>query len=542
MLNSPIASPYPRLLYYRKCKYLEIGDKRYALAPLHSKHADIRRNTNGTKMDTNSPDDRAPTTERTPEMRDTDETPHPATTNAYAALAYEDQKTLLIQTLALLHERDREMQEKTALMEACVRNLSINVNPVAGSTPLEKTAKQPSRLRTRVTSLSSPLRQCLANDQPAPVTADSSIPATTPIHADFPRSMPPYPNAMIREALELVPRYDGHNLPAWRFAKACKRVRESLPLLNESYLVTLIRNKLLNHAYLIVEDECHVTLDGLLDSLKRVFGSGKGPNYYRGQLSITFMKPGEHVLDYIGRVKDLRNNIVEGDQELVNRTLNATETDAIDGFVFESFFEGLPPQYRCEFRPEDCCDLPELYAQAIAISKRIERDNIRYKNPPLVPQPRILTRTNDPANARPPNDHNRDYNNNNNNNYAPVPQNSQNHLQQRQNYNKPFPTKVCNYCKGLGHLISECRKRLFNNNLHANRDIPSSQTRVNRIEMSHARGNTNENDRSGNSRQGVTDGARHDPLPSTTRLETELQEMRPCTSSEKFQPRSPQLN
>lgn len=187
---------------------------------------------------------------------------------------------------------------------------------IGASTPLNKNAPSVPHPRTSTTSLVPPTRLSFADKSPAPTTVDSQTSPSPQTNAEFSRSSPAYPNSMIREALELVPRYDGHNLPAWRFAKICRRARETLPLLSEGYLVTLIKNKLINHAYLVVEHECLTTLDGLLDSLKRAFRSGRGSNYYRGQLNMTFMRTGEHVLDYIGRVKDLRNSIVEGDQEL----------------------------------------------------------------------------------------------------------------------------------------------------------------------------------------------------------------------------------
>jgi len=109
-------------------------------------------------------------------------------------------------------------------------------------------------------------------------------------------------------ALELIPKYDGHNIPVWQFARACKRARDSIPFVDEAHLVHLIRNKLTGHAYLAVEDETHYTIEKFLDSLKKTFGTGRSSNYYRGQLSINYKKPNEHILDYIGRVKDLRND------------------------------------------------------------------------------------------------------------------------------------------------------------------------------------------------------------------------------------------
>lgn len=261
-----------------------------------------------------------------------------------------------------------------------------------------------------------------------------------------------YSNSSIRDALELVPKYDGHNIPVLQFARSCKRAKELVPLTNENHLVRLLRSKLVGHAYLAVEDEIHNTVDQLIDSLKRTFGPARTSNYYRGQLSINFKKPSEHILDYICRVKDLRNAIIEGDQMQFGRLLNNLEIEQIDSYTLESFFEGLPPEYRAEIRMETCRNLQETYNRAILINKRLERDRIRQHDNKAGP-----VRANLPSNQQKqtprfniiqPNRSPLHIN-------APVNRTSQ-------PTDPSFQSKICAYCKKFGHLISECRKRQYN--------------------------------------------------------------------------------
>lgn len=47
-----------------------------------------------------------------------------------------------------------------------------------------------------------------------------------------------YSKSCMRDALELVPKYDGHNMPIWQFTRACKRAKESIPLIDEQHLVS----------------------------------------------------------------------------------------------------------------------------------------------------------------------------------------------------------------------------------------------------------------------------------------------------------------
>ncbi|KYN27418.1 hypothetical protein ALC57_03196 [Trachymyrmex cornetzi] len=161
-----------------------------------------------------------------------------------------------------------------------------------------------------------------------------------------------YPKSYVRDALELVPKYDGHNIPVWQFARACKRARDSVPQIDEALLVRILRNKLSHHAYLAVEDEMHPTVSKFIDTLKKTFGPSRSSNYYRGQLSIVFKKPNEHILDYIGRIKDLKTAIVEGDQTNFDRTLINAEISSIESYALEAFYEGLPHNYRVELKAE----------------------------------------------------------------------------------------------------------------------------------------------------------------------------------------------
>ncbi|XP_036148791.1 uncharacterized protein LOC118647637 [Monomorium pharaonis] len=212
---------------------------------------------------------------------------------------------------------------------------------------------------------------------PTPSTA--AYPPAQPAHdASGFSSVHAYSKSYVRDALELVPKYDGHNIPVWQFARACKRAKESIPLVDEALFVRMLRNKLSHHAYLAVEDETHLTVDKFLDALKRAFGPGRSANYYRGQLSIAYKKPGEHILDFIGRVKDLKTAIIEGDQITFNRPLSEAEINAIEAYALEAFYEGLPREYRLELKAEG--NFSEACSKAIIIHKRLKREEARYRN------------------------------------------------------------------------------------------------------------------------------------------------------------------
>lgn len=313
-----------------------------------------------------------------------------------------------------MREKEKELTKRTEMLENMMRSLS---NTFTISSPSEAPAAASSSF-----NFSSPLVQA-AN------LTNSFTPSTN------------YPKSYLRDALELVPKYDGHNLPVWQFARACKRAKEAVPSVDEALFVRMLRNKLSHHAYLAVEDENHLTVEKFLDSLKRIFGSGRSSNYYRGQLSMAYKKPNEHILDYIGRVKDLRTAIVEGDQTNLDRTLNETELATIESFALEALYEGLPREYRTELRAEGYSSFQDACSKILVINKRLEREEARNRNT------RNFRDNSLPSNA------------------TRIPQRDPpNSSNGQSNHPDHGNQKICSYCKKFGHLVLECRKRQYDNN------------------------------------------------------------------------------
>lgn len=165
------------------------------------------------------------------------------------------------------HERKRELERRTASLEALVRNLTLLLSHLT----------QP---------LATPI--CLpCGTDPLPLYTSRAggihqeLPASvfTPMTFDFGNQS--YSNVFLREALEIVTKFDGHNIPVLQFAHACKHAKKLILFVNKAHLIWLLQNKLTGHAYLAVENEEHVSIDKLVDSLKRTFGLSKSSNYYR---------------------------------------------------------------------------------------------------------------------------------------------------------------------------------------------------------------------------------------------------------------------
>ncbi|KYN08237.1 hypothetical protein ALC62_00778 [Cyphomyrmex costatus] len=271
-----------------------------------------------------------------------------------------------------------------------------------------------------------------------------------------------------REVTESIPYYDGYNIPLSRFIRACRRAKEIVPSNAERELTKLIINKLGNRAYYAVEDEPCESISDLIDLLTGAFGSPKTVDQYRGELSTTFFKPHEHVLDYISRVKDLRTAILDMERR-EKRYLDPYFVSQIDDLTTRSFIDGLPFEYRIQMSSEARMSHTSAFAAAKTSSKRRDVNNSRqfdtppaYQRTPYNNYPANTTRRSDDQqlNSSPPIVRPRD--NNNRNAYQDT-RNVRDSYRDTRNTQQQAVTKQCRYCKKIGHDISECRRREFNN-------------------------------------------------------------------------------
>lgn len=134
------------------------------------------------------------------------------------------------------------------------------------------------------------------------------------------RSMPETPRISFREVTESIPMFDGYNISLMQFARACKRAREIMPPSSEYDLTRVLINKLRGRAYYAVEDEPCTSITQLLNLLNGAFGASRTIDQYRGELSACYLKPGEHMLDYVSRIKELRTLILDAERRENGRT------------------------------------------------------------------------------------------------------------------------------------------------------------------------------------------------------------------------------
>lgn len=281
------------------------------------------------------------------------------------------------------------------------------------------------------------------------------------------------PKVSFREATESVPYFDGYNIPLTQFTRACRRAREIIPPSAERNLTKLLINKLGRRAYYAVEDEPCDTVTELIDLLTGAFGLPKTLDQYRGELSIIYLKPEEHVLDYISRVKDLRTSILDAERR-ISKKLEPQFVAEIDNLTVRSFYQGLPLAYRLQMGPEVRLRYTDAFAAAKTIAKQQELDKQRYETRPRTErEPRSVAPIGRPlAHSTPQRSDYRPYRDTRYRQSPPPRQETPARTydarnQETRRINNPREpdnhVKFCRYCKNPGHEIEDCRKRQYNN-------------------------------------------------------------------------------
>ena len=381
-------------------------------------------------------------------------------------------------------EQMRLLKLKQAIIEERCEKYGISIRPNAqpsvetetGGLTLEGLSGQMKTIQGLVEKLLTP--PPLANNfatpgssrfDRKPVLHNNKVPEV--LTRNYIPDQDPTPQIKLKDAIETVPNFNGHNIPVEQFARACNRAKAVVPPQAEPQLARLLRNKLQDHASLAVEDKGFNSVNDLIKQLKRTFSPAKTSDHYRGELANVIKGTNEHVLEYISRVKDLRFAILEEDREYY-RDFARNHPEDLDRLTLDSFVDGLPPHIRTRLLQHNFDTLEEAFELTILVDKKIDRDRQRFseqKAPKIICQvcnkkghDALSCRNNQNLASQPTERYTQ-------NPVAGYGNQAPNPLLPYWDKNRPPPPRptelrICAYCKKPGHLISECRKRLFNRN------------------------------------------------------------------------------
>lgn len=374
-------------------------------------------------------------------------------------------------------EMEQQQNLGSAIMDQIAQRLSV----------LDVFAEKLERINQQVQEIQEPARIDSREPLPPQGTPQNSLPRVRSVGDLRPEPSP----IRFKDAVDAIPKFDGHRMSVFHFSKICERTLDLIPLYHEYHLVQMIINKLQGHAYSAVEGiEFHSVFE-LTRHLKRIFGPNKSADQYRGELANIFMKPNEAILDYIARVKELRGIILDFETD-ESGFIHDSVRERIDETCMTSFVNGLPSELLMRVKIERCATFDECIVAAIQISHQIRAESARGRP---AKDNRIFRA-----------DYPQGFRSQQFNVYQEEPR-PVSILKRDSNMPRPFikplvpgqpgpnfPTRVCFHCKDPGHFRNECPKLMMQGRPPANsrpilgaqnpenfRSVPNPDARRNEI-------------------------------------------------------------
>lgn len=121
-------------------------------------------------------------------------------------------------------------------------------------------------------------------------------------------------NLTLKDALKIVPDFDGENITLSEFLESLEEAKLMVDTEAEPNLVKLLRSKLKGEAKRATFGHTFTTIQELKNHLKDLYFSGQTVLQLTGTLGNVFQKPGETVVSYTNRVRDIGSRLIEAFQ------------------------------------------------------------------------------------------------------------------------------------------------------------------------------------------------------------------------------------
>nr|XP_034195197.1 uncharacterized protein LOC117611373 [Osmia lignaria] len=189
-------------------------------------------------------------------------------------------------------------------------------------------------------------------------TAD--IPAGTSASGSTEGSRP----ISIRDAADIVPAFNGRNIPVYQFAKSCFKAKNIISPNAEYGLVQLIKNKFYGQASRVVQNGDYDTIEELIAVIKSRFAPLFTSMQLCGDMARMVQAPTEAVVDYGSRVSGLLIQIKSCNEmefpDQVERYNQSSETNTV-----RAFLTGLKQEVYSRMRNQNFDSLEDAISAAI---------------------------------------------------------------------------------------------------------------------------------------------------------------------------------
>ncbi|XP_068994027.1 glutactin-like [Neodiprion pinetum] len=100
------------------------------------------------------------------------------------------------------------------------------------------------------------------------------------------------------------------------------------------------------------------------NKLSTVVTPSRSVNFYRGELAGIFKGPSNHIMEYVGRIKDLKSSILECERR-TNGGIDEETEKSMESETLKSFIEGLPTEFSTGLYLKGYTSLSEAFDGAI---------------------------------------------------------------------------------------------------------------------------------------------------------------------------------
>ncbi|KAJ8676905.1 hypothetical protein QAD02_012692 [Eretmocerus hayati] len=113
----------------------------------------------------------------------------------------------------------------------------------------------------------------------------------------------PFRNVSIEDAIKLIPKYNGFNIPLINFLEGCREACSVIPAANESDLANSIKMRLSGEAFKCAQSKSFNSIDEIAKFFNGIFGSLKTFHQLHGELAVLKQEKDESVISFSNRNK-----------------------------------------------------------------------------------------------------------------------------------------------------------------------------------------------------------------------------------------------
>lgn len=147
----------------------------------------------------------------------------------------------------------------------------------------------------------------------------------------------------LKDAAEVVPAFDGKNIPLGQFLEGCSEAKDMVAPAAENNLVKLIRSKISGEARQSMLGKTFDSIEALKDHFKDIYAPVRSVNQLLGELGNEYQREDEKVLTFANRLREIASRILEAQRVIVG-TVDDSFKSSMESNVFDCFKRGLKPE------------------------------------------------------------------------------------------------------------------------------------------------------------------------------------------------------